>query len=461
MQKPLAGRDVTNAADLRGPRIYSTDLLPTFLDPADIDGSVENAARALKVKIITKGLVTLNGGHLMSPMGVHLLERNEDLLDGDALLPAFRDTIDSFEDLAATVGGHAAAGIDASRLGDHVQSIEAKLRRAMPWSLGNVGERFRKVLTDGLANPDSAVSLQVAGVGKDAAWRDQAVAHLAVMPFDHSEAVRDYVDTLAEPEAVKEALRRFVAASYHAVGTGVVNSEAGADLSPLSHFREADLLLARQAVEDRKLSDEAIFLDMFMSYALETINASAMPTWIIDGIDFATAHSLGGALREAGFAARYDEIVRDWLSLSGLLAAGDSLERFDARAVAWAAEDLRKAFRQAILNELPDYRTKAVLDARSGVLQNRTEVVRGVFTEVIPGLSNIVSFASWMKKGVKLIREEADLAEINDGFAAARLAQAEEIEKVIARLRDTKSKATFLEAVRAMSQIQGIATAAA
>jgi hypothetical protein len=48
-------------------------------------------ARALKIKIITKGLVTLNCAHLISPLGVHLLKVHPDLFDGEALLPAFRE----------------------------------------------------------------------------------------------------------------------------------------------------------------------------------------------------------------------------------------------------------------------------------------------------------------------------------------------------------------------------------
>src|SRR5271166_2081981 len=84
------GRDKVLASTLAGPRVYSTDIHPTLFNADDPHGSVEVTARALKIKIITKGIVTLNCASLVSPLGVLLLREHPDLLEGDALLPAFR-----------------------------------------------------------------------------------------------------------------------------------------------------------------------------------------------------------------------------------------------------------------------------------------------------------------------------------------------------------------------------------
>ena len=56
MSEFFKGRSIIEPQDLKGPRVYSTDLLPSFYDPARVQESVVLAARALKIKIITKGL---------------------------------------------------------------------------------------------------------------------------------------------------------------------------------------------------------------------------------------------------------------------------------------------------------------------------------------------------------------------------------------------------------------------
>ena len=457
MTKPLENRSITEAAALEGPRVYSTDLLPNFFVAGDVDESVETAGRALKVKIITKGLVTLNGIHLFSPLGVHLLDQHADLLDGDALLPAFREDHDSFEVVASHAGNHAAAGIDAARLKDHIQRVEAQLKRAMPWSLGNTAERYRRLILGDLKNEDSIVSRQLGEAGLDRDRIKEIAEHVAGADLKQSAELNTYVDALPETDA-REPIRRFLAACYHNVGTSVVNSEAGADLSPLSHFRAADLQLASETAAERALSDETIFLDMFMTYALETIQCSAMPTWIIDGIDFKTAHQLGAVLREKGFAEKYDRVVRDYLRMSGLLGEGASIGDLEVEQVAWMARELRDTFEKSVIAELPNYTLGSVENAKDAVIKSRTEVIRGIGTELIPGLSNIVNVAEWMKKVTGWLRTEAELRSINDGVQAAHNQKAEEIGERLRHLRNDKAEVGLLDAVRAMSEIQAIST---
>src|SRR3546814_18429786 len=80
-----------------GPRIYSTDLLPSHFNPEQPEESVELAARALKVKMITKGIVTLNSAYLVSPLGVLLMDKHPDLFSGEAIVPEFRTDQESLE----------------------------------------------------------------------------------------------------------------------------------------------------------------------------------------------------------------------------------------------------------------------------------------------------------------------------------------------------------------------------
>src|SRR3546814_6458130 len=98
----LDTRRVVKAEELRGPRIYSTDLLPSHFNPEQPEESVELAARALKVKMITKGIVTLNSAYLVSPLGVLLMDKHPDLFSGEAIVHAFRTDKESLADLIAS-----------------------------------------------------------------------------------------------------------------------------------------------------------------------------------------------------------------------------------------------------------------------------------------------------------------------------------------------------------------------
>src|SRR3546814_3964818 len=70
--------------------------------------------------MITKGIVTLNSAYLISPLGVLLMERHEDLFSGDALVPAFRRDKESLTDLIASNEGINEAGITDRRLDEHI-----------------------------------------------------------------------------------------------------------------------------------------------------------------------------------------------------------------------------------------------------------------------------------------------------------------------------------------------------
>src|SRR5579862_654170 len=92
------GREVVRADRLIGPRVYSTDLFPSGEASIENEQNVEIAARALKIKMITRGLVTLNSAYLVSPLAVKLFDNFPDIL-GDSVLPVFRTDKTSLADL--------------------------------------------------------------------------------------------------------------------------------------------------------------------------------------------------------------------------------------------------------------------------------------------------------------------------------------------------------------------------
>jgi len=83
-------------------------------------------------------------------------------------------------------------------------------------------------------------------------------------------------------------------------------AQTGADLNPLSEFKAADVLLAGRDGRPEMLSDNALFLEAFMGFALDTIQASVLPTQMIDSITFGNIVSLADLAKDLAAASGGD-----------------------------------------------------------------------------------------------------------------------------------------------------------
>jgi hypothetical protein len=452
------GRRIIEAKDLKGPRIYSTDLLPSHFDSAHVQGSVRIAARALKIKILTKGLVTLNSAYLISPLFIHLLDEHPDVLSGSAILPAFRVDKASLEDLVPSMESMKAAGIDAFRLRDHITQVDELVEQVMPWNLGSIGAQYRNLVLAGLRNPSSTIHGALISKGGCTPAQIETIASgIEALSFDDSLHLRSYFAALPLPAG--SLLNNFALACYHMVGTSVVNCEAGTDLSPLSDFKAADVVLAGRDADDESLSDEAVFLKAFMGFALDTIQAAVLPAEIIDALDFKTAHELSAALRALGFQDKYDGIVRQYLTSSALEDTRAALDSIEVDAVAGVARALAEEFQTAILAELPHYKTLMRTDTRKSLYRATVDIVLDG-AEMIPVIGNIVSLAEAAGNAftaAKTAREHVSLRDPNHAFIEAPEHRARKIRKAIATLKLSKNKKSkLLDAVALLSDVHGI-----
>lgn len=421
----LETRKIIKPDELIGPRVYSTDLMPSHFGPADPNESLLITARALKIKIITKGLVTLNSTYLVSPLGIRLVEAYPDVFDGPAILPAFRTDKSTLEDLVSSTAGHAAAGIDEKRIQAHIATLEGMIRQAMPWQLGDVGETLKATLLKELQNSDSVIRRELArqGVTDDMAG---VASEIADLDFGDSKHLRDYIAKV-EDARVREPLKRFVAACYHFIGTSVVKCEAGTDLNPISSFKSADLILTGRDEGAERLSDTGIFLEAFMGSALNAIQASMLPAQIIDAMTFDTAHKLSTALRTQGFQEKYDRITSVYAtSLSA--EPQEALEKLDEEMIATTARELAEAFKKEILNEIPEYETAIHAEAKGDLYRSGVDVAKAVAG--LTPLHPIVALSDVIKSGAEASAAGAQLAAARTPQKALELAQKERQEKI-------------------------------
>lgn len=441
-------RPVVKAKDLSGPRVYSTDLAASLYDPNDEVNCLLVAARALKIKIITKGLVTLNCAHLVSPFGLRLLETYPDLFSGDAILPAFRIDKNNLSDYVENAEVFERLGITQKRLDDHIASLSATVRKVIPWELADVGDRFREMMLTGLRDDQSTVSRQLDheyGFSRDN--RVKIASEIAGLDFRSSATVRDFVAKL--PKGPKTPIDRFVTACYHMVGTNVVHCETGTDLSPLSNFKMEDVLLSGQ--QNAGLTDEAVFLELFLATALDKIQALAIPSQIIDSLSFEHVHLLSGALRKTGFQEKYDQVIQTCLEAMSKTDKRGVLEAMDPGEIATAVSELAGTFEQEVAAEIPKYWTKEAAEAKSEAYQAGTDLA-GDAGGMVPVLGNVVSVAGAMRNVSNLASAAIDLYQARDALNQAHQLRIERMRAIIDKL-DFKSKAKLLDGAALLADI--------
>ncbi len=459
----LTGRTLIKAEDLKGPRVYSTDLFLFHFGRSDPEESVPITARAIKIKIITKGLVTLNSTYLVSPLGVKLLDAHPDMFDGVAVLPVFRTDKSSLNELITSTEGHAEAGIDDAHLRDHIARLEAKIKQVMTWELGDTGSSYQLALVEGLRDSGSLVTKELKGRGLEQHQIEKMAIDIESLDFSDSKTLRQYVGNIDNGD-VRETLKRYAAALYHMIGTGVVRCESGTDLNPLSAFKAADLVLAARDEQLAALSDDAIFLEAFMGYALDTIQASVLPSQIIDSINFEMAHKISGALRTQGFQTKYDEITANFAASQSIRDPQEALDKLDERKVAAVAGELAKAFQQEVLNELPDYQTAIQSEAKQELYRSGADVARAA-GHLVPALGHLVTFADLAIEGGKASSDLARLASVRTqekAFVEAQRERKAKMEYAIGRLNvGAQKKTKLLDAVALLSDIHALAIARA
>lgn len=456
----FTGRNTVSAQSLKGPRVYSTDLLPGHLDRARISESVLQATRALKIKIIAKGLVALNSCHLADPFGVHLCMAHPDVLAGDAILPAFRADDQSLAALAtASPEEYAALGISEKNLADHLHWLDKQVVQVMPWELADVGEQLRARLLTGLSSEVSSVSKFLRAAQDGEAWRGRIISSIEKVDMARDRHMQEVMQAL--PGEIRDRVLAFYQASYHAVGTTVVNCETGTDLSPVSAFKAESLMLANRDTPPADLTEEAIFLQAFLGYALDQIQSFVLPTQIVDAISFYDVHRLSRALRESGFQEKYQSVVEAAASASQSTDACSTIEDIDFAALAHVSAEIAGTFQTYLDQEFERYNTKELDLVKGEAMQSTTDIGLDALA-AIPGPGSLVTLAKMGIQGAKAVGMSArafDLRDNEKAFAAARERRNAEIAAVIGGLKVGGSKrAQLLDATAALSDIYSIRT---
>lgn len=382
MSSFFTGRDTIEAKTLHGSRIYSTDLHPSHFSAQGLAQTVEVGIRALKVKLLTKGVVTVHTSHLVSPGGVEILKRHPELIECRGLLPAFRNDKDSIDEYVVDqVASYARYGVAEADVAETVGLLNRQMTRVMPWHLGQVGENYRQRFLAGLADDNSMLSRKLAQAeGFLPAQRDLLMKDLSELDVHEDGALRRYLDQT--PVAIRPLLKRYEQAVYHQIGTQVVNCETGTDLSPLSSFRVSDQL-------SDQLDPARVFLNDFFAIALEAIESEAMATSALDTLRFSELDRVSERLAEAGFRDQYDALVAMAIDAAGASAV-EALENLETDRICEIVHALDEHFEGAVYAELPHLRSRAEEKAVESVIGSGRSLAVSL-AGLVPYIGNLVS----------------------------------------------------------------------
>ena len=472
MNSFVKGRLAIPAETLVGSRVYSTDLHPSLADPTQLDESVATAARALKIKALTKGTVTLNAAFLMTPIAVLLFQRHNSIFAGDAFLPAFRTDRQNLASLVETSPeDFAQFGINDAQLSDHTAYLERAVQRVMPWDPVPVAGQYRSAVISGLMNEDSLVSRELRTLEFGRADRERLIQEIESLSLLESYPLRELIER-APSGNVRNVLKGYAAACYHLVGTSVVRCEAGTDLSPLSLFKSADTLLAARDGSSRQLSDDALFLRAFLGHALDVVQSAVFPEAIIDAMPFEDVHRLSAALRQQGFQSKYEAVLEQCAQNVLNSVKEDALEQLDAGAVAAAAKDVAAEFDRYFDEELESYLFREQELARQEALESATdlslhaaEMLGDAVSGIVPGAGLVVA-ATKATKLVTLSTKAVDAAVSASvtrlrpaALQDAKLRKNEEIRALIDKVSSGRKKKTeLLDATALLADVYQIRT---
>jgi hypothetical protein len=406
----------------------------------------------LKVKLLTCGIVTANMKHLVSPLGLLVVREHPQLLEGGAIIPAFRTDKSTLSDYVDSFEPYEKVGIEKAQLEEHLSLLETSITAFMPWDLDAAKENYRSGLTKGLLSDSSAVSQALSSAGGDQAFREALAHKINSFPLVNSSEVSALISE--QPAQFQETLNRFNTAIYHQMGTAVVNCQTGTDLSPLSTFKATDITLVGRDTSEDGLTDEKIFIRLFMAQALDAIGSLALPVTTVDELEIAQTIKLSAALREQGFQDKYEGVLKSFVDASADTFES-ALEKIDPEAVAAAVTDLGARFDEAIGRELKGYKTDQLNEAEERLLESGADIARDGIG-IVPGISEAVAFADFAKHTATAGTAAADAVRLRDhqrALAAARLKRAEKISRAIEAVIEGSKKRPFLDATRAMARI--------
>ena len=359
---------------LTGPRVFFTSFDNRIVErTSDLDALQRDCERKLKLLLLLKSHVVCSAAHLRSPVAWRIFSQNPFLLRDQHVIPALQEVKSSVR--------------EAFRASEDVHRFyEDNVTAVVDWELRENSSWFKQRFIDALTDERSLLRLQAPAIDQELI--DSFTERHANKPTLGRDAVYRWAVPL--PEAQRNAVLAFREIAYHTSGARVVHCEGALPQEDYVDFDIADLSQRRT-----RLSEELIFLKIFIELVRDELQQRPLPVEVLDILGFEDIVALRTPFLDSGFRDRYDDLTRAAIDLGRM--AGDELVIEDVMKLDAIRAQLTQTFREVLEHEVAKF--VATRRIRPTTLASSGASVALGLGGLIPGIGPLASLAALGKDG--------------------------------------------------------------
>jgi len=279
--------------ELSGPRSFFTDI-----DPYDKNYVKEDAIRKLKLQLLTKGKIVVAASSLFHDIWLQLFRENSNLilaLEDGIIIPAIRNQFEGVNEF-----------FENKNYGEENKNFFTKhIRYSIPWDLEENTSWFKHYFIKGLKDENSVLRKQ-GNITRDQATAilDQIEELIELEPNDSRFLQRKHIEETARKydSKIEQFLINYANLIYRLSGSRVVNSEG--------HFPQSNLTNLELVSNDKLLSDDSIFWDIYAEAVFTYLGAAIRLTpERLDNLNFKDILSIRKTFFDTGFSSEYDNLI--------------------------------------------------------------------------------------------------------------------------------------------------------
>ncbi len=365
-----------NPQELSGPKAYFTEwalCAPHTTDEGQ--AQLQQAMRRLKALLLTKTTIVFSATHLDSPVAQQILIENPVLLDRGILKPALREERSSIEEVTNDP-------MMKSFLKDRdITSVSWKLESGESW--------FKDRLCHELLDQNSVICTAIRA--NSPTFNARPLVEELMITEQPIQDVVEYHAGLLESSG-KVALQKFRALLYHMSGARVVQCES---FLPQENLIDYDFTNSKVR---QKLSEEVVFIKIFVEQAMKTLNRRSIPIEVLDVLSFSEILALREVIEDTGFMREYDNLLKCAIRAATNCDPKNSI--FHLEQLESSRAKLFDDFTMVFEKELIGYIKSKRISGSFSLISPGISLALGVGGFLLPGVGPIISSLLSLAKDV-------------------------------------------------------------
>lgn len=287
-----------NALELMGPRSFFTDL-----DPRDPAYDQQTVMLKLKLQLLTKEKIVIAASSLFTDVGYELFSSEKgfvDTLEQGIVVPALRNEFDDPEDFFLKYKYKNCSIPSRNFFTSHIT-------HSVPWDLNENSSWFQQTFYDHLMDPQSLLrqkTLMTESMAKD--FCELLNAEIKKKQDGYKYLRREYISSVSKQfgDEIYSYAGNYANLIYRISGSRVVNCE--------SHFPQSNLMNLGITDDDKIVSDETIFWDIYVETVISFLNSAIQLTPVrLQKLSVYDILKIRKTLIDMRFSTEYDDLIKN------------------------------------------------------------------------------------------------------------------------------------------------------